>query len=289
MGHPANGTLQQLIITDSLNALNAQTCAYTYDDLARVASGHCGASIFAQDFAYDPFGNIYKTVPTGSPGTSFNPSYDYTSFTNRMTSTPFTYDGGNGNLSNDDAHSYGWNALGKMVTVDSGTSNGVCLIYDALGRMVEQQKGSACNSSFQQIVYGPTGKLALMNGSTLTKAFVPLPAGAQAVYTSSGLAYYSHADWLGSSRLATTPSRTLYSSAAYAPFGENYAGAGTQDLSFTGQNQDTKSSCSGGAGGMYDFLYREQTPVQGRWLSPDPAGMAAVNPANPLKPGDRKL
>ena len=34
-------------------------------------------------------------------------------------------------------------------------------------------------------------------------------------------------------------------------------------------------------GGLYDFLFREQTPVQGRWLSPDPAGLAAADPANP--------
>lgn len=109
---------------------------------------------------------------------------------------------------------------------------------------------------------------------------MPLPGGAEAVYNSSGQ-YYRHADWLGTSRLATTSSRTLYYSAAYAPFGENYAPLGTQDLSFIGQNQDTESSGAGGAGGLYDFLYREHSPVQGRWLSPDPSGLAAVNPADP--------
>ena len=101
------------------------------------------------------------------------------------------------------------------------------------------------------------------------------------VYNGSGLQYYRHADWLGTSRLATTSSRTLYYSGAYAPFGENYAPLGTQDLSFTGQNQDTESSGAGGVGGLYDFLYREHSPVQGRWLSPDPSGLAAVNPADP--------
>src|SRR5581483_980841 len=46
------------------------------------------------------------------------------------------------------------------------------------------------------------------------------------------------------------------------------------DFSFTGQNQDT-------AAGLYDFLFREQAPVQGRWISPDPAGAAAVDITNP--------
>ena len=33
----ANGTLQQLGITDNFNQSNAQTCSYGYDDLARSA------------------------------------------------------------------------------------------------------------------------------------------------------------------------------------------------------------------------------------------------------------
>jgi RHS repeat-associated protein len=95
-------------------------------------------------------------------------------------------------------------------------------------------------------------------------------------------AYYRHADWLGSSRLSTTPGRVKYYDVAYAPFGEPYAGSGTQDLSFTGQNQDTASSVvPGGQGGIYDFLFRGQSPVQGRWLLPDPAGLAAVDPTDP--------
>jgi len=278
----AIGTLKKLVITDPLDTGDAQTCNYSHDDMGRIASSNCGTSIWNQNFSYDPFGNITKTVPTGSTGISFQPTYDTTGMTNRITSSPFTYDSNSGNLTADNSHSYTWDVEGKMITVDSGSSSGLCLTYDALGRMVEQAKGSSCSSSYQQILYGPGGgKVALMNAQTMTKAFIPLPSGAEAVYTSSGLAYYRHSDWLGSSRLATTPSRTLYYGTAYAPFGENYAGSGTQDLSFTGQNQDTAVSGSGGANGLYDFLYREHTPVQGRWLSPDLAGLAAANPNDP--------
>ena len=275
-----NGSLQKLQITDPLNPSNTQTCNYKHDDLSRVGTANCG-TIWNQAFNFDPFGNIAKTATVGM---SFQPTYDTSK--NRMSSTPFTYDGNNGNLTADNSHAYGWDAAGKMISVDSGTSSGVCLTYDALDRMVEQGKGSTCvtsPTSSTEIIYGPSGsKLALMNGTSLSKAFVLLPAGAQAIYTSSGLAYYRHSDWLGSSRLATTPSRTVYYDVAYAPYGEPYAGSGAQDLSFTGQNQDSLSSIvPGGAGGLYDFLNREHTPVQGRWLSPDPAGRGAVNPADP--------
>src|SRR5438067_10249007 len=147
-------------------------------------------------------------------------------------------------------------------------------VDDALGRAVEKQIGS----NYTQIVYGPDGgKLALMNGQSLLKAFVPLPGGATAVYNSSGLAYYMHSDWLGSSRLASSPARTVLWDGAYAPFGESYAET-TQNIayhSFTGQNEDTVS-------GLDDFMFREfSASQQGRWISPDPAGLASVSIANP--------
>jgi RHS repeat-associated protein len=117
-------------------------------------------------------------------------------------------------------------------------------------------------------------KLAQVNGTALIKAFVALPGGAKAIYNTSGLAYFRHSDWLGSSRLTSTATRTMYSSTAYAPFGEQYGTTGTGDPSFTGQDQDTVTS-------LYDFPARRQSPSQGRWISPDPAGRAAVTLANP--------
>src|SRR5207248_10237698 len=117
-------------------------------------------------------------------------------------------------------------------------------------------------------------------GQTLVNAFVKLPGGGRAVYNSSGVAYYRHGDHLGSSRLATTPSRTKYYDVAYAPYGEDYNGSGTTpDLAFTDQNQDTVSG--GSSANLYDFMMREYRTAHGRWTSPDPAGLAAVDPSNP--------
>jgi RHS repeat-associated protein len=112
-----------------------------------------------------------------------------------------------------------------------------------------------------------------MSAQTVQKAFVHLPGGSVAVYNSNGLAYYRHPDWLGSSRLASTPNRAIYSTTAYGPFGETYASTGTTDLSFTGMNQDTVAN-------LYDFPTREYG-IQGRWPSPDPAGLSAVSLRDP--------
>jgi RHS repeat-associated protein len=260
----ANWTLGTLGITDALNSADTQNCTYAYDNLSRLTSAGCG-SVWSQSFTYDAFGNIKK-----SGSQSFQPTYSAT--TNQMTNTGAvtpTYDT-NGNLTYDGFYNYTWDGEGNLATLNSNGET-----YDALNRRVEQYNGSA----YTEIVYGPAGnKMALMSGQTVTKVFAPLSAGATAVYTSSGLSYYRHPDWLGSSRVASTTSRTLYYDGAYAPFGENYAETGTTDRNFTGQNQDLTP---GSTGLLYDFPHREQHSTEGRWISPDPAGINAAAPTNP--------
>jgi RHS repeat-associated protein len=169
-----------------------------------------------------------------------------------------------GDVLNDFLNTYAWDANGRPVAID-----GVSVTYDALGRMVEQNRSGA----YTEILYAPTGfELSLMNGQSYTKEFAPMPGGGASVWTPS-VFYYRHADWLGSSRFASTKSRTMYYDGAYAPFGESYAESGTTDRNFTGMDQDTISTA-------YDFPAREYG-IQGRWPSPDPAGLASVNPADP--------
>ena len=255
----ANHSLGALNITDALNSADAQSCSFSHDDLRRLVNANCG-SVWSQTFSYDPFGNLSST---GSM--SFQPTYSVS--TNRITSvgsfTP-TYDA-NGNTTADPSNTYGWDSAGRPVTLD-----GVTITYDALGRMVEQNR----SGTYTQIVYGPNGgKFALMSGSTLQKAFVPLPGGSQAVYNSSGLLYYGHSDHLGSIRVGSSSTRAVVFDMAYAPFGETYATSGSTDPAFTTQRQDTVAN-------IYDFPAREYNDF-GRWPSPDPSGLGAVHPRDP--------
>jgi RHS repeat-associated protein len=112
-----------------------------------------------------------------------------------------------------------------------------------------------------------------MKQQVANNVFLPLPGGEQATYTNSTIRF-RHYDWLGSARFESNMSEQEYGDAAYAPFGETYSIKNTPYLSFTGQQQDTTS-------GLYDFVYREYNPVQGRWISPDPSGIAAADPTNP--------
>ena len=110
----------------------------------------------------------------------------YNTSTNRYNSVlsgSISYDN-NGNLKNDTFHTYSWDADGRMVSVDAAP-----VTYDAFGRMAE-----ANNSSQFLYLAGGEKPFAQMSGSTLGLSFVPLPGGGFAVYTSSGILNYSHAD-----------------------------------------------------------------------------------------------
>lgn len=258
----SNGTLATLGIADSISGTSdSQSCTASYDDLGRLAGFNC-ASKGSQTFSYDPFGDISKTA--NGLGLSFLPtSYNAN---NQPVVSGMSFDTVGNTKTDNVGNSYTWDPnWGNMTSVNSTTAT-----YDALGRVVEQQTGS----SYTQILYSPIGKIALMSGSSLVKAFVPLPGGGTAMYNPSGLAYYRHPDWLGSSRLTSTSGRGMYSSGAYAPFGEQYGLSGSSDPSFTGQNSDTVPS-------LYDFLFRRQSSSQGRWISPDPLGIGAVDITNP--------
>ena len=171
-----------------------------------------------------------------------------------------------GDVTSDGTYTYAYDAEGRPTSM-----GGIQVTYDAFGRAVEQNN----SGSYTQLVYSPSGNLfATLTGSTVQKYFVPLAAGLTAVYNGSGLEYYRHSDWLGTNRFAGTPSGTVYFDGAYAPFAENYAGIGTSDRVFTGQPMNTLSH-------VYDFPFREYSQDEGRWLVPDPAGLAAVDLTNP--------
>jgi RHS repeat-associated protein len=258
IGWNANGTPSSLAITDPFNASNGgKTCTFGYDDLIRVSGTSCTGSIWSQTFTYDPFGNITK-----SGSGSWLPGYN--SATNRYTLGGTSYDA-NGNLLTDTFHTYTWNGDGQVLSVDS-----TGLTYDALGRQVERTNGAG----YVQYVYAGSTKLALMNGQTLTRAFIPLPGGTQGVYTTS-FSKYRVPDWLGSFRIESTSTRTWGFSGAFAPFGERYAEGGSAAAkTFAGHNWDTVSD-------LYDAQFREDHGGQGRWTSPDPAGLDAAQLTDP--------
>jgi RHS repeat-associated protein len=258
----SNGTLKQLKTLDSFNSImNNITVGYTYDDLGRVASAIGGT--WSQNFSYDRYGNITKTG-----NSSWGCATCYNTSTNQYNSTLsnlITYDT-NGNLTNDTFNTYQWDANGRPIVID-----GVNSAYDAQGNLAEQD----ASWGTQEYLYDENRTQiggAIGQGSGF--AYIPLPGGAQALY-SQGVLYYTHADWLNSARFHTTPSHTVYGDTAFAPYGESYASTNPTDpFHFAGYPLDF-------ALGLFDTPNREYQTNQGRWVTPDPAGLDAVDPSNP--------
>jgi RHS repeat-associated protein len=242
-----NGSLKKLVIADPLNPSDAQTCTYTYDDLERIVTDNCGTA-WNESFSYDPFGNVTKTGSAPWPTTG---GYNQTNNQYSATPSPFDYDA-NGRLTKDTFDSLGWDVEGNLVTQSATT-----LVYDASNRPVM--------AGATQYLYAPDGSyVATENSSgTILKMFVPVPMG-QAVYSGGTLSYYNRHDWLGSVRVASTPSQTLYSDNAYDAFGIPYAPMGSVNSQFAGLTSDLSS----GSEQVSDT--RRYHPTQGRWQSPDP-------------------
>jgi RHS repeat-associated protein len=267
-----NASLQNFSMTDTSDATKNQNCTYHMDDINRLASVNCVGS-WAQTFSYDPFGNIAKGGPSNPTPGQITQSYQagYNSLNNQANSGVTAKYDANGNQTLAETNDLSWNATAQPVNV-----NGIGATYDAFGRLVETASGTA----HTQYIYSPGGhKIGIVQGAVLIKGLIPLPGGDTAVYNGSGLSYFRHKDWLGSSRLATTWTHAVYSKEGYAPFGETYNEVGTPDRSFTGQDQDAMQD--GAAAGIFDFLFRKYDPVAGRWLSPDPAGWNSVSPSHP--------
>ena len=254
------GQLQQQQFVDTINPGDNQTCTYGYDPLNRLSNTSCG-TVWSQTFSYDQFGNLAK-----SGSISFAATYNSKNQIATLGSTVPTYDA-SGNLLTINTgvlHTYTWDAENRIASID-----GKNLVYDAIDRVVEE-------GSSLQILYGPTGKLGTMSGQTAQRVYISLPKGAQLIYDASNAAspIAVHPDLMGNGAIGSDFNRGELFSRFFAPFGEVYENSGSEVADFTGQYQDLDAN-------LYDYQFREQSPVQGRWLNPDPSGMAAVSFGDP--------
>ena len=170
---------------------------------------------------------------------------------------------------------FGYDAFGNISKTGSGLGVSFQPTYStATNRRVEETNSGTTT----EILYGASGaKFAVLSGGTLIRLMTPLPGGGTGIYVGTASSfYYMHPDWLGSVRVILGTGGGLLYDGAYAPYGEIYSPVGPPGYPgvFTGQNQDL-------AGDLYDFPAREYHPVQGRWVQPDSAGMAAVDFTNP--------
>jgi hypothetical protein len=284
----ANNTLGYLTVTDGFNSGGSETCYSNasgsvgagYDDLGRLVEFDCGSGNWGQQFSYDQFDNLTKTVLSGRTGTTWNPTYN----ASNQCPSPCTYDS-DGNMTADGNEVYGWNAFSKLAwTATSGTptcgTSGRCATYDAFGRMVETSN----NSTWQTYWYTQAGGVVMMNGTTLSYAHWPTTHGIAELLDTTNFGYMPK-DWIGNTRIiSNVGSHTVSADQSYTPYGEiyNIFGANNSQYQvFAGTIANLAASTTTPI--MWDTPNRELS-YTGRFLSPDPAGFGWNQYAYPTNP-----
>jgi RHS repeat-associated protein len=228
----------------------------------------------AFNYAYDPAGNRWsQTIPSTCSGcTGPQPQYSFGT-NNRITSASGILYDAVGNVINDGlGHTYTYDAENRMITVNGGTQ---AYFYDAFGRTTQTIYGGNTYSK----IYGLKGRTEVQVVGT-TWMLSELYIGSTGDYLgnySNNTTYFAHNDQVGTRRRYTDASGNIVQTCTSLPFGDGLSctGSGTQSpTSFAGQDLDPNT-------GLIRFPMRNYSTAQGRWMHPDPAGLAAVDPTNP--------
>ena len=274
-------------VASANDSINGNWSSFQYDDFNRLksstCSAHCpgGGNSEGYTYSYDQYGNRWHQTLTAGSGYTVDLGFDAN---NHLTPAPC----------NDNTNYYCYDLAGNLLY----NGNGSAQFFDAEGR-ITSYNGSGHTASYvwdsagqrvQRTVDGVTTDYVFDNqghentnatGGFAASAWSELYLGGMHVntYTNSST-YFSHNDHLGSLRTQTDPSGSnLYNGSPRVftnrPFGEwtDYATEGW--LGFTGDLLDDPD------GNTFHTPNRQYNEYEGRWLTPDPAGLAAVDPMNP--------
>ncbi|MHB8756226.1 MAG: RHS repeat protein [Candidatus Acidiferrales bacterium] len=242
-------------VNDSANG----NWTYTYDDFNRLIGANQNSGQAVYSYAYDRFGNRWQQ---NGPHTML---LTFSGANNRMDG--YSYDA-DGNVLNDGAHSYAYDAENRIISVDGGATT---YVYDANGQRVRKTVRGASTD----YVYDLAGHaIAEVNASGWQRGEVYAGGRHIATYVNS-TTYFDHGDWLGTERVRTAVNGSVCESIASLPFGDGQSTTGScADAStrhFTGKERDPESN-------LDYFGARYYSSSMGRFLSPDWAAKATAVP-----------
>jgi RHS repeat-associated protein len=238
---------------------------YTYDDFNRISHSNQNSGQQTFTYAYDRYSNRWQQ--------NNNPEYTFNG-NNQITTSGVVYDAA-GNITADGlGNTYTYDAENRVIQVNGTpgqcSTASACYVYDALGQRVR----ATINTTAYDFIYNGGRAIDAVTGSS----WVWGDAGASqlAVYSNS-TTYFNHSDWLGSVRAWSNVSGTSVGTCTNLPFGDGQTCTGTTPTPwhYTGLPQDSVED------GLTHALFRQLSTTQGRWMTTDPAGMAAVDPTNP--------
>jgi RHS repeat-associated protein len=248
-------------ITSSTDSVNGNY-SYTYDDFGRLATAGNGTNNFS--YGYDRWGNRWNQTRTKGSGP--NPTYNFTSNNQIASGNKVFYDAA-GNISNDGFHSYTYDAEGRLLTVD-GT--GAAYTYNSRGQRVGSSYANA------EYLLGLSGeRLATITPGTTTVLWNDyFISGRHWGDLQNGTTFLLYSDWLGT--LRKWDGLSSGQGCTNLPFGDLWSCTGG-----TIGNNGFASMVNNPESTTNEADNRQQTPTEGRWLTPDPAGVAVMDVTNP--------
>ena len=235
---------------------NTRTESYGYDVISQLTSSKRGTTV-DKSYQFDLLGNRVKVLENGiATNYTSNNVNAYTNITVGLSFTP-QYDD-NGNMLNDDKHTYAYDFNNKLVSVDEtvGTYK-----YDALGRRIAKD-----NTLFyyvgDQMVEDVTDGVtkSYLYGNNIDEALL-MRRGEEA--------YYYHANHLGSTMSLSDKKGKVDEKIEYDVYGvpiitvSEGSNAIENAILYTGREYDEDIS-------MYYFRARMHFPILGRFVQKDP-------------------
>jgi RHS repeat-associated protein len=249
-------------ITDGINA--ARSTSYVYDELGRLKVAQTNdltsANTWKLKFSYDRYGNRLSEIP--SAGTASMPLNEVAvdATTNRLTNLVYDADG---NMINDNFHTYAYNALNQITSVDGANNT---YSYDASGLRVNKNGTVYIYSGGQLVAEYANGGVATSPNVEYVYA-----GGSRVAKIVSGAITYVYRDHL-SPRAEADSSATITRTSSHFPFGETWYETGAANRwRFTTYEHDSES-------GLDYANARFDSTSQGRFTSLDPLSGSIGNP-----------
>jgi RHS repeat-associated protein len=196
------------------------------------------------------------------PAALASATYDAANQIATWSSTSFTYDD-NGNLTNDGAKTYSWNARNQLTGLSGGV--GASFQYDGLGR---RRAKTVSGASTGFLYDGLNAVQELTSGSPSANILPGLGIDEWLTRTDGAGARHFLTDALGSTVALTDGSGTVQTEYTYEPFGKaTVTGASSANgLQFTGRENDGT--------GLFSYRARYVHPELHRFTAEDPIGFA---------------
>ena len=262
-GYNSNGEIAT--ITNSLDTGRTQN--FTYDSLSRITAGSStatsGSDCWGQTFTIDNVGNLTNMALSKCSGTSLSAAVN----ADNQFTTGYTYDL-SGNLTGDGVYTYTYNAESEITS-----ANGVNYIYDGNRRRVKKSGGTLYWRAPGGNVLAETN----LSGADANE-YVFFAGRRVARIDSSGNVYYYQADQIGTTRTIVNSSGTLCYDNDFTPYGGEISPPHTnscpQNYKFAGYERDSET-------GLDYAMNRYYNSRMGRFMTPDPAGIASASASNP--------